>query len=515
MKQFPYGRLGNNLFEIAFIKSLSKRNNTQWALPLWDYLKYFQMSWNVDTDIKINDEIRELNFDFHPMFLQPIQNYFTLNTDIRGYWQSEKYFEDVWDEIKNEFKFKQGFLDSIFERTDFIPGKNDWAVHLRLGDYVGNKNYVQIQPSYYIEFFKDKTKTFYVFTDDYTLAKKMLGNHDNVEYVEGCSDIEHLALMSQFNNLIIANSTFSWWAAKIAEIYNKDVKVIRPECLFAGPLAKTCTGKDFYPGRWESRSIYQKSLYFKGKRDLKDVTFIIPVKNDSQDRVENLELTIKFIRANFNTNIIVGEQGTHDFSDVDSDEYIWFSYPNFHRTRMLNNITVLTQTPIVINWDADVFVNPDQIFEAVKMIREGYEVVYPYDGTFIHMDRCFYEQLNQDILLFNSFFGIFHNMSFNGKISYGGAVVFDKKAYLSIGGENENFISHAPEDVERFYRISTLGLKWGRTTGNLYHLDHFIGTDSTHGNEFKLINRSEINRVKSMDSNMLRKYIETWPNYPH
>jgi hypothetical protein len=106
-------------------------------------------------------------------------------------------------------------------------------------------------------------------------------------------------------------------------------------------------------------------------------------------------------------------------------------------------------------------------------------------------------------------------MSFNGKISYGGAVVFDKKAYLSIGGENENFMSHAPEDAERFYRISTLGLKWGRTSGNLYHLDHFIGTDSTHGNEFKLINRSEINRVKSMDSNMLRKYIETWPNYPH
>ena len=510
MKQFPYGRLGNNLFEIAFIKALSKKTNVPWALPLWDYLKYFQMGWNVDTGIQIEQVVKEVNFDYHPLTVNLHEN-----TDYKGYYQSEKYFEKVWDEIKNEFKFKKEFLDSIFERTDFRPSENDWAVHLRLTDYVGNKNYAQIQPSYYIEFFKDKTKTFYIFTDDYETARKMLGQHNNVEYVEGCSDIEHLALMSQFRNLIIANSTFSWWAAKISEIYHKQVNVIRPECLFTGPLAKTCTGKDFYPDRWESRPIYQKSLYFKGIKDLMDVTFIIPAKNDSQDRIENINLTVKFIRANFDTNIIIGEQGTHDFDNLNSDEYYWFSYPNFHRTRMLNNMTMLANTPIVINWDADVFVNPEQIYEAVKMIRKGYDVVYPYDGTFVHMSRYFYDQLNDDIILFNSFSGIFPNMSFNGKISYGGAVVFDKKKYLSIGGENENFISHAPEDAERFYRIKTLGLKWGRVSGNLYHMDHYINSDSTHNNEFKLINRSELNRVKSMDAEMLRKYIETWPNYPH
>jgi hypothetical protein len=81
---------------------------------------------------------------------------------------------------------------------------------------------------------------------------------------------------------------------------------------------------------------------------------------------------------------------------------------------------------------------------------------------------------------------------------------------LSIGGENENFISHAPEDVERKYRIDMLGLKWTRIPGCLYHMDHYMGVDSTHKNDYELINRSELNRVKSMNAEQLRKYVDGW-----
>jgi hypothetical protein len=349
----------------------------------------------------------------------------------------------------------------------------------------------------------DKGCRFVVLTDDYALSKQMLAGLDVDFSLEGLSDIEHLCFMTCFaNHFILCNSTFGWWGAYLNK--REDKIVYRPDKIFSGKLARMHNEKDFWPPEWK---IMDDSQFMY---DLKDVTFIIPVKNDSKDRVENLELTVNFIRANFNTNIIIGEQETHDFHYIASNEYMWFSRKYFHRTNMLNNMYVLATTPIIINWDADVFVNPEQINEAVKLIRNGYDVVYPYDGTFVHMSRNFYPQLNDDIYVFNSFFGIYPNMSWNGKISYGGAVVFNKNSFLSIGGENENFISHAPEDVERKYRIDMLGLKWTRIPGCLYHMDHYMGVDSTHKNDYELINRSELNRVLSMNAEQLRKYVDGW-----
>jgi hypothetical protein len=504
------GRLGNCLFQIAFIHSMAKKYNCEYVLPEWKYKGYFDFKHPIDTGIKSDINIREPEFHYTPEYYSNYTKFYKIeNINFSGYFQSYKYFSSRED-ILELFKFNEEFKQSVYEKVKPLLNKPIVAIHIRYGDYIGNDNYINVSRNYYSKCIKlfGKYCRFVVLTDDYTLARQMLNGLDVDFSLEGMSDIEHLCFMVCFaNHFILCNSTFGWWGAYLNQ--NKDKIVYRPERIFSGKLAAMNNEKDFWPSEWV---IQNDDIFIY---PMKDVTFIIPVKNDSKDRVENLELTVKFIRANFDTNIIIGEQGTHYFEYIDSDQYIWFDYPNFHRTRMLNRMTVSANTPIIINWDADVFVNPEQLYEAIKLIREGYDVVYPYDGTFIRMGRCFYSQLKNDIYLFNSFYGVYHNMSIHSpKIkSLGGAVCFNKEKYLEIGGENENFISHAPEDVERNYRIVTLGLKWGRVPGSLYHLDHWMGEDSTHNHEWKLINRSELTRVISMNTYQLRKYIANWTDY--
>jgi hypothetical protein len=246
----------------------------------------------------------------------------------------------------------------------------------------------------------------------------------------------------------------------------------------------------------------------------KDVTFIIPVKFDHQDRKENLDLTIKFIKKYFDTNIIIGEQGTIKFGSYSNVDYMTFPYEEFHRTKMLNQMTMVAKTPIVVNWDADVLVAPDQLDLAFDAIRQGMsDFIYPYDGRFARVSRDWLPKLKKlDLSILD---GVeFPGMRSHDKESVGGAIVFDKESFIMGGMENENFMSHAPEDVERYWRFNMLGFNVDRVTGTLYHINHWCGPDSGHGNDFAIMNRSEWRRVKGMDKNELKEYISTWPWVP-
>jgi len=387
-------------------------------------------------------------------------------------------------------------------------------VHVRRGDYVGNKNYCQLPPQYYIRFFESHPdNVFYIFTDDYETCRKWFWTVDNVEYVEGCNEIEHLALMSQFQNHMIANSSFSWWGATLAELYNKKVNVVRPDCLFVGRLAESCTGKDFYPEHWEKRElcVIKRGMYLKKKIDFGDVTFVIPCCFDSRDRKKNIALIIHYIQSQFGSPIILGEQGGDFFNHFGGVKYVKFNYGEWHRTKMINEMIKMADTPIIANWDGDVMAPYIQVERAVFLIQnKGYDVVYPYDGTFVQVDRWWYDQFLNDPNLINTVNGIERLMYFNGKISYGGAVLYNKDNFVRAGMENEHFINHGKEDIERYMRFGKLGLKVGRVFGNLYHVKHFLSENSTRRHPHHSNNMKEFEKVKAMTTEDMWSYIETW-----
>ena len=502
-------RLGNALFKIAFTKAMAIKFKHEYTLPRWGYANYFCMDRWSDQKWPSTIKIQEPSFDYSPEVFDYIKEYNYVNIDFIGYWQSFRYFADEWDEIKEEFRWEKSFLDGIWERTDFRPSQKDWAVHVRLTDYQNNPNYIQIPSSYYTdEFIAHPERNFYVFSDDINEAKNKLGNWPNVTYVEGSADVEDMALMSQFENLIISNSTFSWWAAHLSSLYHK-VNVIRPDGLFSGELAKKATGKDFYKTEWITRPIHNIKIVKSEKMDLRDTTFITVVKIDSQDRRENLQLMLEFILKHYNTNIIVGENSTREcewVKTLPNVSYVFFDEFEFHRTRFLNELFKMSKTEIVVNHDVDVLIPPSQMEEAIKMIRKGYDFVYPYGGAFLRLPRSCYGKIKSTLSLDGM-----QGQELQGARdkSVGGCVLARKSAHFQVGGENEKYMKFGREDVSRYHRYINFG-KCERVEGPLFHIEHFIGPDSSPNHDYAAVNLSEARKELRMTKEKLLDYIKTW-----
>jgi predicted glycosyltransferase involved in capsule biosynthesis len=247
--------------------------------------------------------------------------------------------------------------------------------------------------------------------------------------------------------------------------------------------------------------------------DFKDVTFIIPIKFDSDDRKNNFKRTINYLLRNFDTNIIVAE------SDKNSNEEFVKSVSNkiqyifekndtniFHRTKLLNMMTKLSTTNIVVNYDIDVIFKVEQYLESKERILQGFDFCFPYSGKFYDIKKEFFNYIDSDQL---DSINLNQCTLFNPN-SVGGALFFDKLKYNQIGLENEKFISWGHEDWERVVRIQKMGHRLCRVEGNLYHLTHYRDHNSSGQNPYYHQNGDEFNKIKGMDKIQLEEYIKTW-----
>jgi hypothetical protein len=328
-------------------------------------------------------------------------------------------------------------------------------------------------------------------------------------FAEGLSDIEQLCLMTQCTDYILSNSTFSFCGAYLSE-WAEGAKVIRPVQNFSDEFHdRGYSEKDYWPEEW---TIFDHRDY---KVDLNDVTFTIPVKLDHEDRRKNLNLSLCLLQRDFASNYIVGEQGGNQFEYISKyARYINYPYDQFHRTKMLNEMAKAAETPYIVNWDADMICPPMQLYLAVEALRKGEDMVYPYDGSFARVPRLQWFKKMEKFLDI----GIVGDTQFKGKrggpmptTSVGGAVLFNKQSFIEGGMENEYMISYAPEDCERYDRFNMLGFKVARVPGTIYHMDHFIGIDSTSRQPLFQANKAEIEKIRNMNKSQLWEYVSTWP----
>lgn len=247
--------------------------------------------------------------------------------------------------------------------------------------------------------------------------------------------------------------------------------------------------------------------------DFSDVTFIIPIRFDSEDRKNNFKITINYLLNNFNTNIIVMESDTISNEDFvknisNNIEYYYEKNDNklFHRTRMLNEMTKKSKTNIVVNYDIDVLFKINQYLDSRDKLLNGYNFCFPYGGKFYDINKNYFEFIEK-----NDFDSInLNNCTLFNPNSLGGALFFNKNVYNEIGLENENFISWGHEDWERIVRIKKMGYEIARVDGVLYHLTHSRTFNSSEKNPHYYHNGAEFNKVNSMNSDQLREYIKTW-----
>tara|TARA_B100000965_G_scaffold406589_1_gene446366 strand:- start:1131 stop:1967 length:837 start_codon:yes stop_codon:yes gene_type:complete len=230
------------------------------------------------------------------------------------------------------------------------------------------------------------------------------------------------------------------------------------------------------------------------KRDLKDCTFIIPIRIESTDRLRNIITVFCYIISNFDTNIIVKEVDTESrfesqalpqikefCGDVSCINHIFEKShePLFLREKILNEMLVLTKTKVVVNYDCDVVFPLESYEESYRRIMDNQsDMVYPYgEGPYQYKIFCD-DQMVTDFLNNDFNFDILKKKSYNDNAGEGWVQFLNRDVYFKGGMENENFMGSAPDDFERRYRFTTLGYRVHRVNNYICHLEHSRGMNS-------------------------------------
>ena len=272
------GRLGNQMFQYAALRGIAAKQGYDWVIPpdTYDHKDNYGLFETFElTNVKksnigfVNGQyIQENDHCFIPEFFEECPD----NVSLDGYFQTEKYFSHIAQEIREDFTFRKDYLTPCMEYIDSLD-RGPIFLHIRQSDNIGREEYHPILP---ISFFEAALKEFsedtpcFVFTDDIDWCKsqeffqqdRFLFNESNGRYtyrtIDGTGQMQNtllpqvdLCLMSLCSGAIIANSSFSWWGAWLQ---NDRGKVVAPDPKkWFGTAMTHLDTSDIVPDRWTIR----------------------------------------------------------------------------------------------------------------------------------------------------------------------------------------------------------------------------------------------------------------------
>ena len=256
------GGLGNQLFQYAYAKSLAAKGYDvkidiaafkNYTLHGGYHLDQFKIDVKTASPAEswfakyfFNFPKKEKRLLFQESFLKPFRNKY-----IKGYFQTEKYFKNIEDEIRQDFTFKNEI--SLLCKHKMSEVDRPIALHIRRGDFLINSaNHNNLGLDYYeasLDRF-DSNRNVIIFSDDSEWCKEQnLFEDDRFLVSEGNDSYTDLCLMSLCTDFIIANSTFSWWGAWLSKSINKVVCSPDPKKWF-GPNNAHLDTSDIIPKEW-------------------------------------------------------------------------------------------------------------------------------------------------------------------------------------------------------------------------------------------------------------------------
>lgn len=207
------GEFGNNLFTYTYSRIMSERYGIQLIsdLPKNGYLTNTTSKkgniYNTSpiiVDDRDNPDFISPNFSEKRMYI------------ICGFFQDIKYYQD------------REYIKTFFKLPTLDANEEDLVIHIRLNDYkyFGELGTV-LNPTYYLEAIKKVNyKKLYIVTDEPT-DESYLSNFKDLSPTIVHGSPEHdFRFMMRFKKIIIANSSFSWWAAflgEASELYSPSV----------------------------------------------------------------------------------------------------------------------------------------------------------------------------------------------------------------------------------------------------------------------------------------------------
>tara|TARA_B100001173_G_C15947135_1_gene529690 strand:- start:185 stop:1102 length:918 start_codon:yes stop_codon:yes gene_type:complete len=291
------GQLGNQMFQYAALRGIAYKNGVDFKLPnhqeifddgignrygilLFDGFKlthaknqhYLLKDGETFGMLDTDNYVSESYFHFDEKMFNLITGdditvnmdggvggSWTVNDDVSlwGFFQSEKYFDHIAFQIRDDFGFKDEILNEC--RKVIVQFDKPISLHIRRGDFLTNSgNHPPLGLDYYekaLSMFESDRQVI-IFSDDTKWCKEQkLFEDDRFAVSEGSDQFHDMCLMSLCDDFIIANSSFSWWGAWLAKnICNPprptyfNGKVIAPKKWF-GPNLNHDT-KDLFPPEW-------------------------------------------------------------------------------------------------------------------------------------------------------------------------------------------------------------------------------------------------------------------------
>ena len=242
------GRLGNQMFQYASLKGIAKKHGHSFCIPPKEYFgtkdpkvrdagcdiyDVFNLQKENIVSVTSNKDLKESTLNFDSELFETCPD----NVNLRGYFQTEKYFKHIEDEIRKDFTFdEQLFVDTNRFLAEFYSGRDVISLHVRRGDY---KNFPDHHPICTLEYYAkalavideslSEEAPVIIFTDDeeWVENQQLFDGDRFIISQENTVDFD-LCLMTCCDYHIIANSSFSWWGAWLS----KSKGVIAPKNWF-------------------------------------------------------------------------------------------------------------------------------------------------------------------------------------------------------------------------------------------------------------------------------------------
>jgi hypothetical protein len=268
------GRLGNQMFQYAALRGIAHRRGFDYCIPPFDSQGIDNYGLGDAFGIESPHGVLNLSSVGEPHFhySEEFHNNCPDNVTLVGYFQSEKYFEEIENQIRKDFTFKKDIFEPCKDFIDQFGGEEIIFLHVRRGDpnlvdrrgfkwaYVNCSDQHPVQP---LEYYESALREFsddipvLVFSDsiewckeqDFFQPDRFMFSEPEDKYSDGALvPYVDLCLMSLCSHAIIANSSMSWWGAWL--IQNPNKKVIAPKMWFGSSYAQNDT-KDIYCKSWK------------------------------------------------------------------------------------------------------------------------------------------------------------------------------------------------------------------------------------------------------------------------
>ena len=134
------GRFGNQMFQYAGLRGIAANKGYDWVIPRPDsygdsnygLFECFEMSSVTEENFGFvnGQSVSTGCFHFSKEFFDQCPD----NVNLHDYFQTEKYFENVSDIIRNDFTFLDEYLDPCIKMMEQYEGQNPIMLHVRRGD---------------------------------------------------------------------------------------------------------------------------------------------------------------------------------------------------------------------------------------------------------------------------------------------------------------------------------------------------------------------------------------------